>query len=178
MYIGEYRVAECLKKLNVLFYHDCSIKVLFEKLDISVDWDEFLNEFQQRLSMAGFHWSKAKIEKLRPDFVLYEDAVNNIRGVIEFDGKQHQNFVEFFCRTMNVFYERVSYDCVKQTLWEYLEIPMLRIRYDQVNMIDEMVTDFVQYPSRYIYNHNTYLSEDEYWSVLKEQKVVLDSVFA
>ena len=33
-------------------------------------------------------------------------------------------------------------------------------------------------PKNYITNHNTYLSEDEYWSILTEQKEKLDLAFA
>ena len=178
MYIGEYRVAECLKQLNVKFYHDCQIKVIFRDFNLSVNWDEFLNKLKEHLNSAGINWSKKKIEKLRPDFVLYTDENNKIRGVIEFDGEQHQNFFEFFTKTIEEFLYRSDSDFVKQTLWEYLNIPMLRIRHDQVDMIDEMVTDFVNQPEKYINNHNTYLSEEEYWSILTEQKAKIESAFA
>ena len=178
MYIGEYRVAECLKKLNVKFYHDCQIKTIFKDLNISIDWDIFLDSLQHNLSIAGMNWSKKKIEKLRPDFVLYTDENNKIRGVIEFDGEQHQNFVEFFFKTIEEFYRRSNVDFVKQSLWEYLNIPMLRIRHDQIDMIDDMVKDFIDNPQNYIHNHNTYLSEDEYWSILSEEKAKLELAFA
>ena len=178
MYIGEFRVAECLKKLNVKFYHDCTIKRIFTDLKLNIDWKEFLDELQNNFGKAGYNWSKQKIARLRPDFVLYTDDENKIKGVIEFDGEQHQNFVEFFCRTLENFYKLVNKDFVKQSLWEYLNIPMLRIRHDQIDMIDDMVKDFIDYPEKYVYNHNTYLSEDEYWSILKEQKAQLDLAFA
>ena len=178
MYIGEYRVAECLKRLNVKFYHDCSIKTVFKDLELSIDWDGFLNKLQSRLSFAGYNWSKQKIQKLRPDFVLYTDEDNKIRGVIEFDGEQHQNFMEFFFKTIEEFYKRSNTDFVKQSFWEYLNIPMLRIRHDQIDMIDDMVTDFINNPQKYIHNHNTYLSESEYWSILTEQKAQLEIAFA
>lgn len=178
MYIGEYRVAECLKKLDVKFYHDCQIKTIFKDFNIGIDWDIFLDSLQRSLSIAGMNWSKKKIEKLRPDFVLYTDNDNKIRGVIEFDGEQHQNFVEYFFKTIEEFYRRSDADFVKQSLWEYLNIPMLRIRHDQVDMIDDMVKDFIDNPQNYIHNHNTYLSEDEYWSILSEEKAKLELAFA
>lgn len=178
MYIGEYRVAECLKRLNVKFYHDCSIKTVFKDLAFDINWNEFLDMLHQNLGNAGINWSKSKIEKLRPDFVLYTDENNKIRGVIEFDGEQHQNFVEFFFKTIEEFIRRSNTDFVKQSLWEYLDIPMLRIRHDQVDMIDDMVKDFIDNPQNYIHNHNTYLSEDEYWSILSEEKAKLELAFA
>ncbi len=178
MYIGEYRVAECLKRLNVKFYHDCTIKTIFADLGISVDWNDFLSELQSKLGSAGYNWSKQKIQRLRPDFVLYTDEENKIRGIIEFDGEQHQNFVEFFFKTIEEFYRRSNTDFVKQSFWEYMNTPMLRIRHDQIDMIDDMVNDFVNNPQNYIHNHNTYLSEEEYWSILTEQKQQIELAFA
>lgn len=178
MYVGEHRVAECLKRLSIRFYHDCTIKTIFKDFNIKFNWDDFLNTLQNKLLLAGVNWSKSKIEKLRPDFILYTDNDNKICGVIEFDGKQHQNFMEFFCKTIEEFYRRSDADFVKQSLWEYLNIPMLRIRHDQIDMIDDMVKDFVNNPQNYIHNHNTYLSEDEYWSILSEEKAKLELAFA
>lgn len=77
-----------------------------------------------------------------------------------------------------MFLKRSAVDFVKNNLWEYLNIPMLRIRHDQINMIDNMVNDFVRHPENYFYNHNTYLTEDEYWAELNEEKQKLDLVFA
>ena len=178
MYIGEYRVAECLKRLNVKFYHDCSIKTVFKDLAFDINWNEFLDVLHQNLGNAGINWSKSKIQRLRPDFVLYTDNDNKICGVIEFDGAQHQNFVEYFFRTVEEFLYRSETDFAKQSLWEYLNIPMLRIRDDQSDMIDNMVKDFIDNPQNYIHNHNTYLSEDEYWSILSEEKAKLELAFA
>ncbi len=174
MYIGEYRVSECLKRLNIQFYHDCPIKTIFTALNIPVDWNDFLHVLQHNLELAGYHWSKKKIQKLRPDFVLYTDDNSKIRGAIEFDGEQHQNFMEFFFKSIKEFYMRNNADFVKQSLWEYLNIPMLRIRYDQIDMIDTMVTDFINNPQNYIHNHNTYLSEDEYWAPLQKEKTKIE----
>jgi len=177
LYIGEYYVAECLKRLNVKFYHDCTIKTIFTDLGISVDWNDFLSELQLKLGLTGYNWSKLKIQKLRPDFVIYTDEENKIRGIIEFDGEQHQNFVEFFFKTIEEFYRRSNTDFVKQSFWEYMNIPMLRIRHDQVDRIDDMVKDFIDNPQNYIHNHNTYLSEEEYWSILTKQKQQIESAF-
>lgn len=178
MYIGEYRVAQCLKRLNVKFYHDCTIKTIFKDLNISVNWSDFLDKLQENMGKSGYIWSKQKISKLRPDFVIYTDEENKIIGVIEFDGEQHQNFVEYFFKTVEQFIMRNNADVVKTSLWECMSIPMLRIRHDQIDKIDYMVEDFIKYPRNYIYKHNTYLSEEEYWSVLKDQKEKFDLVFA
>ena len=170
MYIGEYRVTECLKRLNINFDHDRTIKTIFNNFELNIDWNEFINTLQNNFSLAGYNWDSKKIQQLRPDFVIYTDKKNKICGVIEFDGEQHQNFVEYFFKTVEEFYKRCDIDFAKQSLWEYLNIPMLRIRHDQIDMIDEMIMDFVDNPQYYIHNHNTYLSETEYWSILQKQK--------
>ena len=175
--LGEYRVSECLKRLNVKFYHDCTIKTVFTELKVSADWNDFLTELQSKLGLAGYKWSKKKIQKLRPDFVLYTDNDNKIRGVIEFDGEQHQNFVEYFFKTIEEFFRRSHVDFVKQSLWEYLKIPMLRIRYDQEDKIDEMVTHFIANPEQYLTRHNTYLSEEEYWEPLESTRNQLEYAY-
>lgn len=46
-----------------------------------------------------------------------------------------------------------------------------------IDTIDDMVEYFIDNPQNYIHNHNTYLSEDEYWSILTEQKHQLGLAF-
>lgn len=179
MYIGEFRVAECLKALNVSYYNNCSLKTVFENLHLpkDIDWDEFLSTLQKKFNRLGHRWSRKKIERLRPDFVLYQDTDKRILGVIEFDGEQHQNFVEFFFKTIEEFLFRSNADFVKNTLWEYLQIPMLRIRHDQVDKINEMVTDFVRHLDNYITRHNAFLTEEEYWAPLTKEKEQIITAF-
>jgi len=162
MHIGEYRVAECLKRHNVTFYHDCTIKTIFKELHVDVDWNDFLTALQEDLSERGIEWTKQRIARLRPDFVLYEN--NGITGVIEFDGIQHQKIVEYFFKTLEDFMRRLNADFIKQSLWEYMNIPMLHIRHDQIDMIDEIVEDFLVHPNEYITNHNPFLDEYEYYA--------------
>ena len=45
---------------------------------------------------------------------------------------------------------------------------MLRIRDDQADRIDDMVSDFLARPEFYLRNHNTFLKEGEYWAPLTE----------
>ena len=168
MTLGEYRVRQSLDKYNIQYIHNKTIKSIFKQLNFNIVWNSFLDELQKTLAANNINWSKSKIERLRPDFVLYRDKDNKITGVVEFDGEQHFNFVEYFFKVIEEFLKRSDADFVKNSLWEYLEIPMLRIRYDQVDLIDEMVLDFITKPEKYITNHNTYLTEDEYWAELKK----------
>jgi hypothetical protein len=55
---------------------------------------------------------------------------------------------------------------------------MLRIRDDQINLINEMVDDFLTHPENYITKHNTYLTEEEYWAPLIENYGNLDIAFS
>ena len=50
--------------------------------------------------------------------------------------------------------------------------------YDQIDMIDDMVKDFLDNPERCITNHNTYMTEQEYWEPLKEEIERIEMAFA
>lgn len=41
-----------------------------------------------------------------------------------------------------------------------------------------MVKDFLDNPERYITNHNTYMTEQEYWVPLKEERERIEMAFA
>ena len=179
MYIGEKRVMDALNKRNALYFHDVTFGYVLDVLGLDIDYEEFMEEFQSMINReTNYNWSIQKIKKLRPDFVLFRDDVNAITGVIEFDGKQHQNFIDFFFKTIEEFLSRNEADFVKNSLWEYLNIPMLRIRDDQIGLIEEMVDDFLAHPEKYLTKHNTYLSEEEYWAPLIENYGDLDIAFS
>jgi hypothetical protein len=100
---------------------------------------------------------------MRYDFTIIKNG--NIFAFIEFDGIQHFKLVHFFTKTLMEFFNRHSKDKIKTIFAEQKNISLLRIRYDQINMCESMIDDLLQEPKNYINNHNTYLTEEEYWSV-------------
>lgn len=82
-------------------------------------------------------------------------------GLIEVDGEGH------FRPTSNWDFNRaVENDTLKTTYCENNNIPLLRVRYDQMQdgTYAELVEDFINNPAAYIMQHNKYLSEKEYYA--------------
>jgi hypothetical protein len=179
MSLGEKRVMDVLESRNVMYFYNVSIHKALKALSLEVFYNDFIYEFQKMLKQkADLNWDITKIKKLRPDFILYKNNDGKIVGIIEYDGKQHQNYIEIFFKTIENFLKRNNVDYIKNSLWEYLNIPMLRIRDDQINLINEMVDDFLTHPENYITKHNTYLTEEEYWAPLIENYGNLDIAFS
>lgn len=82
-------------------------------------------------------------------------------GIIEVDGEQHFKPV----RNWN-FEKTVRDDTLKTVYCENNNIPLLRVRYDQMQdgTYAELVEDFINNPAAYIMQHNKYLSEKEYYA--------------
>lgn len=159
--LGEYRIKYILDKKNITYLHNVTVKTVFKYLGILDDYDEFmgllLNQYQKELG----NFSKERLSRLRYDFTLLKN--DNIHSFIEFDGKQHFKFVNIFFKTLEEFLFRHSMDEAKNKLATYSNIPLLRIRYDQIDFCEEMIDDLLRNPKKYLRNHNTYLSEEEYW---------------
>lgn len=85
-------------------------------------------------------------------------------GLIEFDGEQHFRHTSYFA-SEEEFLERTIRDQVKNTFCEMNNIPLLRIRYDQEDSIEELVEDFINNSNKYLKNHNKILSNEEYYSI-------------
>lgn len=82
-------------------------------------------------------------------------------GVIEVDGEGH------FRQTSNWNFQRaVENDNLKTAYCENNHIPLLRIRYDQIQdgTYVNLIEDFINNPAVYIMKHNKYLSEVDYYS--------------
>ena len=97
----------------------------------------------------------------RYDFcVIY----HNKRLMIEFDGEQHFKPIEHWGGEEG-FLKRKEADLIKTEWCEKEQIPLLRIRFDQKACIPEMIDDFLQDPLKYVKCHNTYWSNEEYYSI-------------
>ena len=73
MTLGEYKVRQSLDKYNIQYIHNKTIKSIFKQLNFNIDWEDFLVKLQSTLAVNNINWSKSKIERLRPDFILYRD---------------------------------------------------------------------------------------------------------
>ena len=177
MSLGEYRIKESLERRQIRYKYNKTLKTIFKEFKLDVPWEEFIDVLYNDLKTKGITtWSKETIGKLRPDFVLYKDENNKIIGIIEFDGKQHFGLIEHFIKTIQQFIYRCDCDTAKNKFFEFMSLPLLRIRYDQVDLIEPILDDFLAHPEEYISKkHNPYLTEEEYWTELYDTFKKLDN---
>ena len=101
-------------------------------------------------------------EKLTCDFVLFLDSM----VFIEYDGEFHFKILSPGDKGFLTLFEQHSRDLLKDSHCEDEKIPLLRIRYDQQDLIDELLDDLLLNPPKYVLQHNpqweTYYAESEY----------------
>lgn len=147
------------------YYHDITIKKVFEYLGISYGYLKFMDDYDLSLKKKGIHISRQKLAKFRYDFSLIKNS--SLFAFIEYDGEQHFKFVEIFFKTLHEFFLRQKSDMAKTIFADVNKIPLLRIRYDQIDekRIRYMIADLIKSPKKYVDSHNTFLSNEEYMSV-------------
>ena len=99
------------------------------------------------------------------DFAIFKD--DKLIGIIEFDGEQHFHIKSFGSQnkekiTKN-FKDTQLRDTIKNKYCEENNIPLLRIKYTQFDMIEEILNDFLEKPTNYIKNHFYNLTNEEYY---------------
>ena len=83
---------------------------------------------------------------------------------IEFDGEQHFKVINRW-KGKKGYLDRRKADIKKNEYCCKNEIPLLRIRFDQAYMMPEMIKDFLEDPTKYALQFNTYLTNEEYYSI-------------
>lgn len=74
---------------------------------------------------------------LRYDFCVYDN--HDIRLLIEFDGRQHEQFVPIFHKSQNDFEKRKKYDKIKNEYAKNKGINLIRISYRDFNSIEDIL---------------------------------------
>lgn len=80
---------------------------------------------------------------------------------IEFDGEQHFKSVECWGGE-KAYLNRIIADTQKTNYCRQNKIPFLRIRYDQIANIPDMIDDLILRKEKYLNRFNTYLTDAEY----------------
>lgn len=119
------------------------IKSYLESLNVNV-------QFEQTLHYSNNRWG-------------YADFITN-KGIIEFDGEQHFVLNRYFGDKLALI-DTHKRDIMKNNYCRKNGIPLLRIRYDQIDKYKEMIDDFINNNSKYINRFNTYLSDDSYFNI-------------
>ena len=167
--LGEYRIKSVLDSKNITYLHNVTVKTVFKRLGILSDYEDFMDYLLSVYQKEFSGFTAERLSRLRYDFTLLEN--NNIHSFIEFDGKQHFKFIYLFFRTLEEFLLRHNLDEIKNKISCYGNIPLLRIRYDQIDFCEEMIDDLLKNPNKYVDRHNTYLSEEEYWEDIENMKL-------
>lgn len=168
--LGEYRIRSILDDLSIKHIDNVSIKtLLIKELGYSEkQYHEFLDSYMITMQREHLNISKRRIAQFRFDFSLIRN--NDLFAFIECDGQQHFQFVYAFFESLAEFLDRCVCDRTKTVLAECKGIPLLRIRYDQLEeyKLRYMIQDLLSNPQKYVYRHNTFLSEEEYWKPLND----------
>ena len=175
--LGEYRVSTVLQEFvenNYIegFFHNITIKKAFEYIGLHKCYKSFIQAYEDSLLENGIGVSRQRIAKFRFDFSIVKNG--DIFAFIEFDGEQHFKFVDLFFKTIDVFLKRHYDDLAKNLFSEATSIPLLRIRYDQIetDKIRYMILDLINNPDYYLVSHNYYLSNEEYMSIFEDNTIV------
>ena len=91
---------------------------------------------------------------------------NNRLVFIEFDGEQHFKPINQW-KGKKGYEERKKADIEKNQYCRKNGIPLLRIRYDQIHLISDMINDFLKNNEKYLQQFNTYLTDEKYYSLCK-----------
>ena len=168
--LGEYRINNILDELEIEHIDNVSIKTLLvKKLGYSEgQYEDFMDSYMSSMQKENLHISKRRVAQFRFDFSLIRN--NDLFAFIECDGQQHFQFVYTFFKTLAEFFDRCVCDRTKTIIAECNGIPLLRVRYDQLedNQLRYMIQDLLNNPQKYVFQHNTFLSEEEYWKPLDE----------
>ena len=171
--LGEYRVSKVLdqfcndRKISS-YLHNIQINKLFEILNIQEQYNLFMKRYDNELKKSNINISRKRLARFRFDFSIIKDA--NIWAFIEYDGIQHFKFVDLFFKTFEDFVLSGNRDSAKNIFTEVNGIPLLRIRYDQIEekMVKEMIDDLLGNPQKYVIQHNTFLSNEEYMEAFND----------
>lgn len=171
--LGEYRVSKvldqfCEEGMISSYLHNVQIKRLFEIMNLDEKYKDFMDAYEKSLNENNIIISRLKLSKFRFDFSLIKNA--DIYAFIEYDGVQHFRFVDLFFKTIEEFFIGISRDKAKNAFLEINSIPLLRIRFDQIDekTVKYMINDLLINPEKYIYRHNTFLENDEYMSIFSD----------
>lgn len=134
-----------------------------DKQSQGYDGENRIKDYLSAKKLKFKHQYTVKSTRKRYDFCV---LVNKSRLMIEYDGEQHFSPIEQWGGEVAYQKQRKA-DKEKNEWCEKHKIPLLRIRYDQKPIINELVDDFIKNPESYILVHNKLLTDKEYYSICK-----------
>lgn len=123
--------------------------------------EEFIKQYLQSKKVVFLTEYYIKEIRKRYDFSI---ELNNTMVFIEFDGEQHFKSINRW-KGKKGYLERRQSDIEKNNYCCQKKIPLLRIRFDQAHLISSMVDDLLSHPNTNNEKINTYLTNEEYYSI-------------
>ena len=164
---GEKVISEILEKKGIAYVHSHSIRQLFTRCGMRAQFNEFLGNYVAALKEIGINVNPSKIARMQFNFTLLEEG--RIFAFVEYDDVQNFKYLQIFHETFKGFMAKHNKDKVKTMFAEMSNIPLLRIRKEQLDKAEQMIDDLLQHPDKYLGKHNTYLENSEYWDEDEKQ---------
>lgn len=100
---------------------------------------------------------------------------------IEFDGEQHFDpncFSKSNYKIRKNYFDKVcNQDEKKNQMCKEYRIALCRIRYDQKELIPQIINDVLADPKKYLNIYNPYLNNEEYYAKRKEFDIIIDPTY-
>lgn len=123
--------------------------------------EEFVKQYLKSKNILFTSEHYIREIRRRYDFSL---EWNKLLLFIEFDGEQHFKPINQW-KGKKGYLSRRKADIEKNEYCYKNKIPLLRIRFDQAPLISDMIDDFLANREKYYQQFNTYLTNDEYYSI-------------
>lgn len=118
--------------------------------------------FDAPVSFA-FNAYPKELSRKRFDFVIINEDLLPV-ACIEYDGQQHYE-PNWYGRDISDFKYACQSDDAKTSFCEDLKLPLLRIRYDQDDLIEDILDIFLKRPKNFSgKTHNPEMKMHEYWA--------------
>ena len=116
----------------------------------------------QTLKELNIPFSREKNKKIGETYLRFDFYLENDLGFIEYDGIQHFQPIDWFGgqKALDELRER---DIRKIKYCRENNIPLLKIKYDQINDIPTIVEDFIRNNNAYLEKLNPFISDAEYY---------------
>lgn len=166
---GERKIKSAIIHKGLNYVHNSTLKSTYSTLGQKDEFDRIATSYTEVLNDMDIQISKTEIERTRYNFAIIKDG--KVFAFIEYDNRHHFEFSQFFHQNYEGFELSQNKEMVKTILSEIADIPLLRVRYDQIGCIRHILDDLIENPDNYKYQHNTTLSEYEYWNELSNVRI-------
>ncbi len=164
MSISEYRIHNYLSNASINHKFNVSLFNVFNSNNLKGRYKNGeIKKICQTISL-GKEFTCKSLGSLKYDFVIF-DKNNKLDYIIEFDGLQHFKEIDVFHKSNQDFQYRLFLDKLKEQFAQEFDIPIFRIRYDQINEYDKILETIINQKDKYNGEHNPLIPNKKYWNI-------------